>query len=96
MKGQGLSIAYSALIDGRLCVAAGAVGVIKDCLTGSIFYAKHRTQHGELLGKKQLIQEHLAKMVVSLESSRWLVYRAAITRQRLQQYVEKFKRENID
>ncbi len=35
-------------------------------------------------------------MVVSLESSRWLVYRAAITRQRLQHYVETFKRENID
>ena len=96
MKGQGLSIAYSALIDGRLSVAAGAVGVIKDSLTESIFYAKHRTQHGELLGKKQLIQEHLAKIVVSLESSRWLVYRAAITRQRLQDYVETFKRENID
>jgi alkylation response protein AidB-like acyl-CoA dehydrogenase len=96
MKGQGLSIGYSAPIDGRLSVAAGAVGVIKDCLTGSIFYAKHRTEHGELLGKKQLIQEHLVKMVVSLQSSRWLVYRAAVTRQRLQHYVETFKRENID
>ena len=35
-------------------------------------------------------------MVVSLESSRWLVYRTAITRQHLQNYVETFKRDNTD
>ncbi|MGH9976784.1 MAG: acyl-CoA dehydrogenase family protein, partial [Nitrososphaeraceae archaeon] len=96
LKGQGLSIAYNALIDGRLSVAAGAIGVIKDCLEESIRYSKHRTQHGELLGKKQLIQNHLARMVVGLESSRWLVYRAAITRQHLQDYVETFKKDNTD
>jgi alkylation response protein AidB-like acyl-CoA dehydrogenase len=96
LKGQGLSIAYSALIDGRLSVAAGAIGVIKDCLEESIHYSKHRTQHGDLLGKKQLIQEHLARMVVGLESSKWLVYRAAVTRQHLQDYVETFKKDNTD
>jgi alkylation response protein AidB-like acyl-CoA dehydrogenase len=96
LKGQGLSIAYNALIDGRLSVAAGAIGVIKDCLEESIRYSKHRTQHGDLLGKKQLIQDHLAKMVLSLESSRWLVYRAAVTRQHLQDYVERFKKANKD
>jgi alkylation response protein AidB-like acyl-CoA dehydrogenase len=96
LKGQGLSIAYSALIDGRLSVAAGAIGVIKDCLEESIYYSKHRTQHGDLLGKKQLIQDHLARMVVGLESSRWLVYRAAVTRQHLQDYVETFKKDNTD
>lgn len=95
-RGQGLSIAYSALIDGRLSVAAGSLGVIKDCLTESILYSKHRTQHGDLLGKKQLIQDHIARMAVSLESSRWLVYRAAIARQNLQDYVEKFKEGNTD
>jgi alkylation response protein AidB-like acyl-CoA dehydrogenase len=96
LKGQGLSIAYSALIDGRLSVAAGAIGVIKDCLAESIRYSKLRTQHGGLLGKKQLIQDHLAKIVVSLESSKWLVYHAAITRQQLHDYVENFKVDNID
>ena len=96
LKGQGLSIAYSALIDGRLSVAAGAIGVIKDCLEESIRYSKHRTQHGDLLGKKQLIQDHLARMVVGLESSKWLVYRAAATRQHLQDYVETFKIDNTD
>lgn len=96
MRGRGLSIAYTALIDGRLSVAAGAIGVIRDCLTESINYSKNRTQHGAVLGKKQLIQQHIAKMAVSLESSRWLVYRAAVARQLLHDYVERFKMENND
>lgn len=70
LKGQGLNIAYSALIDGRLSVAAGAVGVMKDCLEESVSYSKAREQHGSLLAKKQLIQEHLARIVVNIESSR--------------------------
>lgn len=35
--GQGLNIAYSALIDGRLSVAAGCIGVMKDCLNETEF-----------------------------------------------------------
>ncbi|MDE1862297.1 MAG: acyl-CoA dehydrogenase family protein [Thaumarchaeota archaeon] len=89
--GKGLSIAYSALIDGRLSVAAGAVGVMKDCLDESMRYSQKRQQHGSLLAKKQLIQEHLASMIVGIESSRWLVYRAAAARQRLHDYVENLK-----
>lgn len=40
LKGQGLNIANSALIDGRLRVAAGAVGVMTDCLEASVSYSK--------------------------------------------------------
>jgi len=90
-RGQGLSIAFSTLIDGRLSVAAGAVGVMKDCLAESISYSKSRKQHGSELAKKQLIQEHIAKIVINTESSRWLVYRAAHTRQKMHNFVEKFK-----
>jgi alkylation response protein AidB-like acyl-CoA dehydrogenase len=90
-KGQGLNIAFSALIDGRLSVAAGAMGVMEDCLAESISYSKNRWQHGESLAKKQLIQQHIARIVTNIESSRWLVYRTAITRQKLHNYVEKFK-----
>jgi len=93
-KGKGLSIAYSALIDGRLSVAAGAVGVMKDCLDESIKHSEKRQQHGSLLAKKQLIQEHLASMIVSIESSKWLVYRAAMARQKLHDYVESLKEQN--
>ncbi|MBM2852076.1 MAG: putative acyl-CoA dehydrogenase, partial [Candidatus Nitrosotenuis sp.] len=90
-RGRGLSVAFSALIDGRLSVAAGAVGVMKDCLAESISYSKSRKQHGTELAKKQLIQEHISKIAVNIESSRWLVYRAAFARQKMYNFVEKFK-----
>jgi alkylation response protein AidB-like acyl-CoA dehydrogenase len=93
-RGKGLSIAYSALIDGRLSVAAGAIGVMKDCLDESIVYSKKRVQHGSALAKKQLIQEHLCAMILNVESSRWLVYRAAMARQKLHDYVENLREKD--
>jgi alkylation response protein AidB-like acyl-CoA dehydrogenase len=94
--GNGLSVAFSALIDGRLSVAAGAVGVMKDCLDESITYSQKREQHGSILAKKQLIQEHLATMIVNIESSRWLVYRAGAARQKLHDYVENLKENDVN
>jgi alkylation response protein AidB-like acyl-CoA dehydrogenase len=91
-KGIGLSIAYSALIDGRLSVAAGAVGVMEDCLEEAIAYSKSRRQHGAPLAKKQLIQEHIAQIATDIASSRWLTYRAAAACQKLHEYVEEQKR----
>src|ERR671928_35909 len=93
-EGQGLNIAYSALIDGRLSVAAGGIGVMMDCIEECVNYSKKRKQHGSVLAKKQLIQEHIAKIAVNIESSRWLVYYAAHARQRLHDYVEKLKQED--
>jgi alkylation response protein AidB-like acyl-CoA dehydrogenase len=95
-EGQGLSIAYSALIDGRLSVAAGAVGVMSDCLDECVQHAKTREQHGSVLAKKQLIQEHIARIAVNLESSRWLTYRAAVATQALHEYVQKFQKDHDD
>ncbi len=92
-EGRGLDIAMSALIDGRLSVAAGAVGVMQDCLSECIRYSKARVQHGSPLAKKQLIQEHIARMAVDIESSRWLVHRAAFARQKLHDHVEFQKKE---
>lgn len=89
-KGQGLNIAYGALIDGRLSVPA-AIGVMKDCLNESVSHAKTRVQHGSLLAKKQLIQRHIAKIILNIEKSRWLIYRAAFVRQKLQNYIEGLK-----
>jgi alkylation response protein AidB-like acyl-CoA dehydrogenase len=94
--GNGLSVAFSALIDGRLSVAAGAIGVMEDCLEESIKYSQKREQHGSVLAKKQLIQEHLATMIVNIESSRWLVYRAGAARQKLHDYLENLKENNAN
>ena len=65
--GQGLNIAFSALIDGRLSVAAGSIGVMKDCLNETLRHAMSRTQHGFLLAKKQLIQQHISTIVIGME-----------------------------
>jgi len=91
--GQGLNIAYSALIDGRVSVAAGSIGVMRDCLNETLRHSKTRTQHGSLLAKKQLIQQHISRIVVGIESCRWLTYKAASARQKMHDYVEQFKLE---
>jgi alkylation response protein AidB-like acyl-CoA dehydrogenase len=66
-----LNIANSALKDGRLSVAAGAVGVMTDCLEASVSYSKAREQHGPPLAKKQLIQDHLARIAVNIDPAGW-------------------------
>jgi alkylation response protein AidB-like acyl-CoA dehydrogenase len=94
LHGSGLSIAYSALIDGRLSVAAGAIGVMRDCLKETIRYSKGRSQHGSVLAKKQLVQQHISKIIVALESTKWLVYKAATIRQQFQIYLDTLKFED--
>ncbi len=91
--GQGLNIAYSALIDGRLSVAAGCIGVMNDCLNETLNHSKLRRQHGSVLAKKQLIQQHISRIIVGKESVKWLTYKAACARQKLHDYVEQFKLE---
>ncbi len=77
-EGKGLSVAYSALLNGRIGVASGCVGVMEDCLNQVKERVTSRVQHGKQIGKHQLIQKHVAFIESSLEACRWLVYRAAI------------------
>lgn len=81
-KGKGLSVAYSALMSGRLSVAAGCVGVMQDCLDEASRYSGLRVQHGKLIGKHQLVQRHIGIIAVNLEAARWLTRRAAALHQR--------------
>ncbi len=81
-RGKGLSVAYHALMGGRLSVAAGCVGVVQDCLDESVRYAGLRIQHGKAIGRHQLVQRHIGKMAANLEAARWLTLRAAYLRQR--------------
>jgi alkylation response protein AidB-like acyl-CoA dehydrogenase len=76
--GKGLSVAYSALMSGRLSVAAGCVGVIEDCLKEALSYAQQRVQHKKKIGKHQLVQRELAKISIDLETSKLLTYQAAL------------------
>jgi len=75
--GKGLSVAYTALMSGRLSVAAGSVGVLQDCLDEAVRYAKERVQHRKKIGKHQLVQREIAKISLDLDSSRLMTYKAA-------------------
>ncbi len=80
-EGKGFAVAYSALLNGRIGVGSGCLGVMEDCLNQTAERAKSRVQHGKAIGKHQLIQKHIAFIASSLEASRWLVYRAAMKKE---------------
>jgi alkylation response protein AidB-like acyl-CoA dehydrogenase len=82
--GRGLAIAYSALLNGRIGIASGCLGVMEDCLNSCVERAKYRTQHSKPIGKHQLIQKHIAQIAADLESSRWPVYSAAMKKKQLE------------
>lgn len=77
-KGKGLSVAYYALMSGRLSVAAGCLGVMEDCLREMTNYSKERVQHKKLIGKHQLVQRHIGIVMTNIEAARLLVYKAAV------------------
>src|SRR5688572_3687289 len=72
-EGQGFEIAMYGLDQGRFTVAAGACGVIRACLERSVAYARERETFGQEIGKYQLVQDMIAKMVLGYETSKLLV-----------------------
>ena len=76
-EGEGFKIAMSCIDQGRLTVAAGALGLTRAALDASVAYANQRHTFGQPIGRHQLVQQMIAHMVAGLETSRLLVYRAA-------------------
>ena len=83
--GKGMSVALSGLMNGRLSVAAGCVGVMQDCLDEAVRYAGVRVQHGKLIGKHQLIQRHIGIMSMNLDAARLLLLKAAFVKQKYEE-----------
>jgi len=75
-EGEGFKIAMSALDGGRYTVAAGAVGLMEACIEASVRYANERHTFGMPIGRHQLIQAMIAKMVARRDAGRLLVYKA--------------------
>jgi alkylation response protein AidB-like acyl-CoA dehydrogenase len=75
--GEGFRVALSALDQGRLGVAAGALGVGQACLDACLAFARARRQFGQRLGDFEMIQATLADMAADVDAARLLVYRAA-------------------
>jgi alkylation response protein AidB-like acyl-CoA dehydrogenase len=68
-EGDGFRIAMETLVSGRLSVAAGCLGVIEDCLKETIEYAKERQQHGKPIAQHQLVQQHIARIELSRQTT---------------------------
>ena len=75
-QGEGFKIAMSCLDNGRYTVAAGATGLIRASLDASVRYAHERKAFGKQIGKFQLVQQKIARMVQSYEMARLLYLRA--------------------
>jgi alkylation response protein AidB-like acyl-CoA dehydrogenase len=75
-EGEGFKIAMSCLDNGRYTVAAGAAGLIRACLEASVRYAKERQAFGREIGRMQLVQQKIAKMIQSYEMARLLYWQA--------------------
>lgn len=76
--GKGMSVALSAFDSARLGVAARTIGAARACLDASIAYSQTRQQFGKPIGNFQLVQELIADMAVEIDAARFLVYRAAV------------------
>lgn len=78
VENNGFKFVVSGLNNTRLTAAAGALGVSQALVDASIAYARTREQFGRPVGKFQMIQEEIARMVVETEAARLLVYRSAV------------------
>jgi short-chain 2-methylacyl-CoA dehydrogenase len=76
-RGRGFAQFLATLDDGRVAIAALAVGCIQACLEMSLDYAGERTTFGVPIGSKQGVAFQIADLQVMLEASRALTYKAA-------------------
>jgi alkylation response protein AidB-like acyl-CoA dehydrogenase len=76
-EGEGYRNFLRILDDGRIAIAALAVGLSQGCLEASVRYAKEREAFGRPIGGFQAIQFKLADMATRTELARTQVYKAA-------------------
>ncbi len=76
-RGRGFAQFLATLDDGRVAIAALAVGCIQACLDHSLQYAGERTTFGVPIGRKQGVAFQISDLAVMAEAARGLVYKAA-------------------
>jgi butyryl-CoA dehydrogenase len=76
-ENKGFVNALRILDNGRIGIAAMAVGLAQGALDESVKYAKGRTQFGKPIAEHQAIQFMLADMAMRIEAARVLVLQAA-------------------
>ena len=88
-RGNGFRQFLAILDEGRIAIAALAVGTIQACLDLSVAYANDRTAFGRPIGANQAIAFKCADLAVLCENARLLTYKAAW----LKDHDRPFKRE---
>jgi butyryl-CoA dehydrogenase len=76
-RGRGYAQFLATLDDGRVAIAALAVGLIQACLDMCVTYSLERQTMGGPIGRKQGVAFQIADLEVKLHASRLLTYRAA-------------------
>ena len=79
-RGRGFAQFLAILDDGRVAIAALAVGLIQACLEECLRYAHDRQTMGGPIGRKQGVAFQIADLEVMLQASRLLTYQAAAMR----------------
>lgn len=82
-RGRGYAQFLATLDDGRVAIAALAVGCIQACLDMSLTYAGERQTFGGPIGRKQGVAFQISDLQVMLDASRLLTYRAAALKDRM-------------
>jgi alkylation response protein AidB-like acyl-CoA dehydrogenase len=75
--GDGLRNFLAILDDGRITIAALALGCARACLEESLTYAKNRQAFGGPIGRFQAVAFALSDLAVAVENARNLTYKAA-------------------
>lgn len=76
-RGRGFHQFLAILDDGRIAIAALALGLAQACLEVSVEYAKSRTAFGRPIGANQGVAFQCADLQVMVDAARLLTYRAA-------------------
>jgi alkylation response protein AidB-like acyl-CoA dehydrogenase len=75
-NGDGLKIGLATLDNGRIGIAAQALGIAQGALEAAVKYAKERQQFKKPIAAQQTIQNYIADMVTEVAAGRLLLYRA--------------------
>ena len=81
-EGNGFKIAMMTLDGGRIGIAAQALGIAQGAIDETVPYVKARKQFGRSIAKFQNTQFQLADMQVKTDAARWLVYDAAMKKEK--------------
>lgn len=72
--GQGFKVAMGVLNHGRLGLAAGCVGGMRNCIEASTLHANERVQFQKKLGEFGMIQEKIGRMMMNCFVTESMVY----------------------